>query len=75
MITKVDKCSTFGIRKSTSSSTQYLHKLTVNHETVLIVEIGESFRYLGRHFIYTMNNRIYMSEALEILKGAVKSKL
>ena len=72
MIIRVDKCSTFGIRKASSSSTQYLPKLTINHETVPTVDIGESFRYLGRHFNYTMDNQIHMSEALEFLNALMK---
>ena len=72
MIIRVDKCSTFGIRKASFSSTQYLPKLTINHETVPTVDIGESFRYLGRHFNYTMDNQIHMSEALEFLNALMK---
>ena len=69
MIIRVDKCSTFGIRKS---STQYLLKLTINHEIVQTADIGKSFRYLGRHFSYTMDNQTHMSDALEIFNDLMK---
>ena len=50
MIIRVDQFSTFGIRNSSSLSTQYPPKLTINRETVQTVDIGNSFRYLERHF-------------------------
>ena len=72
MIIRVNKCSTVGIRKSSSSSTLYLPRLIINHETVPTVDIGKSFRYLGRHFNYTMDNQVHMSEALELLSDLMK---
>ena len=65
---RVDKCSTFGIKKSSTSSTQYLPNLIINHEVVPTIDIGKSFRYLGRHFSYAMDNQIHMSEVLDLLK-------
>ena len=65
---RVDKCSTFGIKKSSTSSTQYLPNLIINHEVVPTIDIGKSFRYLGRHFNYAMDNQIHMSEVLDLLK-------
>ena len=69
MKTRVDKCSTFGIKKFSTSSTQYLPKRIINHEIVPTIDIGKSFRYLGRHFNYAMDNQIYMSEVLNLLLG------
>ena len=65
---RVDKCSTFGIKKSSTSSTQYLPNLIINHKVVPTIDIGKSFRYLGRHFNYAMDNQIHMSEVLDLLK-------
>ena len=65
MILRVDKCSTFGIRKASSSSIQFLPKLTISNSVVPPVEIDSSFRYLGRHFNFTMNNHQHMSDLLD----------
>ena len=65
MILRVDKCSTFGIRKASSSSIQFLPKLTINNSVVPPVEIDSSFRYLGRYFNFTMNNHQHMSDLLD----------
>ena len=50
MIIRVDKCSTFGVEKSQTSSTQYLPKLLINQAKVPTVENGKSFKHLGRDF-------------------------
>ena len=62
MIIRVDKCITFGIKKSTTRSTQYKPKLLINTELVPCVEIGDSFRYLGRYFDFDMSNTIHKRE-------------
>ena len=56
MIIRVDKCSSFGIRKSAISSVQFLPKLIINKDLVPTVKIGESFKYLGRYFSFSMQN-------------------
>ena len=56
LILSVDKCSTFAIKKVSTSSIQFLPKLTTNKLVVPPVEIDSSFRYLGRYFNFTMNN-------------------
>ena len=58
MIIKVDKCSTFGMKKAYTSSVQYLSKLLIYKSVVPAVEKGKSFRYLGRFFKYFMDNSI-----------------
>ena len=62
MIIRVDKCSTFGIRKLCTKSVQYLPKLLINGVVIPCVEMGESFRYLGRFFDFNMSNNQHMSE-------------
>ena len=57
MIIRVNKCSTFGIEKSSTSSTQYSPKLIFNQQRVPPIETGKSFKYLGRYFNYTMENQ------------------
>ena len=59
MILRVDKCSTFGIRKASSSSIQFLLKLTISNSVVPPVEIDSSFRYLGRHCCRSQSNSVY----------------
>ena len=67
MVIRVDKCSTFGIKKSQTSSTQYLPKLLINQTKVPTVENGKSFKYLGRIFNFSMNNIDHKSEVLELV--------
>ena len=54
MIIRVDKCSTVGIRKSSTASTQYLPKLLINQYPVPTVAVGNSFKYLGRYFNFSI---------------------
>ena len=67
MIIRVDKCSTFGIKKQLTKSIQYLPKLFINNCLVPRVEIGESFRYLGRYFNFNMSDNDHKSEILDTL--------
>ena len=67
MIIRVDKCSTFGIKKQLTKSIQYLPKLFVNNCLVPRVEIGESFRYLGRYFNFNMSDNDHKSEIMDTL--------
>ena len=66
MIIRVDKCSTFGIKKQLTKSIQYLPKLFVNTHLVPRIEIGKSFRYLGRYFNYDMSDQEHKSELLDV---------
>ncbi len=59
MIIRVGKCSTFGIGKESTKSVQYLPKLFLNNSLVPRIEIGKSFRYLGRYFDFKMSDEIY----------------
>ena len=72
MIIRVDKCSTFGIKNSSTSSTQYLPKLRINQQIVPSVETGKSFKYLGRYFNYSMNNENHMSEVVDLLNDLMQ---
>ncbi|CAB4022313.1 Hypothetical predicted protein [Paramuricea clavata] len=67
MITRVDKCSTFGIRKQLTKSIQYLPKLFINNCLVPRVELGKSFRYLGRYFDFNMSDEDHKSEVYDTL--------
>ena len=65
---RVDKCVTFGINKSTTSSVQFLLKLTLNNSLVATVESNKSFKYLGRYFNFNMGNNHHMSTLLSTIK-------
>ena len=67
MIIRVDKCSTFGIKKASTSSVQYLPKLILNHDLIPTAEIGKSFKYLGRYFNFSMDNHNHLSEVLDLV--------
>ena len=64
MIIRVDKCKTFGIKKVITKSTQYLPKLFINNRIIPTVEIGESFKYLGRFFDFNMTDKDHKSELI-----------
>ena len=65
MMIRVDKCSSFGIKKDTTKSVQYLPKLFLNNLLVPRVQIGESFRYLGRYFNFNLSDENHKSELLD----------
>ena len=64
---RVDKCITFGIKKSTTSSVQFLPKLIINNSLVPTVERNNSFKYLGRFFNFSMDNTDHMSALLSTI--------
>ena len=50
MIIRVDKCITFGIGKSLTTSIQFQPQLVINSALVPQVKANESIRYLGRYY-------------------------
>ena len=56
VIIRVDKCSSFGIKKHLSKSIQYQPKLFVNNQLIPHIEISKSFCYLGRYFDFNMSD-------------------
>ena len=71
MIIRVDKCSTLGIKKHASKSIQYQPKLSINHLLVPRIEIGESFRYLGRYFNFNMSDEKHKSEICDLFNNII----
>ncbi len=67
MIIRVDKCSTFGIKKALTKSVQYLPKLIINNSLIPAIELGKSFCYLGRYFDFEMSNNEHKSELISNL--------
>ena len=68
MIVRVDKCSTYGIRKTLTKSVQYLPKLLINNKLIPTTEIGESFRYLGKYFDFGMSDKKHKEELMALLE-------
>ena len=68
MIIRVDKCSTFGIRKTLTKSVQYLPKLLISNKLIPTTEIGESFRYLGKYFDFDMSEKKHKEELTTLLE-------
>ena len=67
MIIRVDKCSTFGIKKAITKSVQYLPKLLISNQLIPKITIGESFQYLGRYFDFHMSNDNHKTELTTLL--------
>ena len=68
MFIRVEKCSTFGIKKSATKSIQFLPKLLINGVLIPTVKIGESFQYLGRYFNFDMSDDVHKSEIISLLE-------
>ena len=66
MIIRVDKCSTFGIKKALTKSIQYLPKLLINKQLIPKINIGEAFQYLGRYFSFNMSDEHHKSELISL---------
>ena len=64
MVIRVEKCSTFGIKKAVSKSAQYLPKLLISNNLIPTVKIGASFEYLGRYFDFGMSNQDHKSKLI-----------
>ena len=67
MIIRVDKCSTFGIKKATTKSIQFLPKLLINNRLIPKINIGESFQYLGRYFDFEMSKNNHKEELTSLV--------
>ena len=58
LLVRVDKCKTFGIKNTISStlSTQFKPCLRVNNELIPPIKMGDNFIYLGKNLSFDMNN-------------------
>ena len=52
---RIDKCCTFGIKKNGQKSNQFKPYLRINGLMIPCVEMGDSFRYLGKFFSFDMS--------------------
>ena len=63
MIIRVDKCSTFGIKKAITKSVQYLPKLLINNNLIPTIKIAEAIQYLEHYFHdFNMSNDNHKTE-------------
>ena len=67
MIIRVDKCITFGIKKSLTKSIHFQPTLLISNNLVPRVEKDESFRYLGKYFDFGMSNDVHKKELIKIV--------
>ena len=67
MSIRVDKCSTFAIKKAITKSVQYLQKSLINNQLIPRINIGESFKYLGRYFDFNMSNDNHKTEIITLI--------
>ena len=67
MIIRIDKCSTFVIKKALTKSIQFLLKLLINNWPAPTVKIGESFKCLERFFDYNMSNEEHKLELISLV--------
>ena len=68
MLIRLEKCSTFGIKKLSTKSDQYLPKLFINHHHIPTIAIGESCKYLGRFFDFDMTDNMHKSELMSVVE-------
>ena len=57
MITKVEKCHSFGMKKCQTKCMQIKTELYLNNKMINTVKIDQSFVYLGRYFDFNMTNK------------------
>ena len=73
MFIRVEQCSTFGIKKSTTKSVQFLPKLLINSVLIPTVKVGESFQYLGRYFNFNMSDHSHKSGIISLVEDLMSS--
>ena len=72
MVIRVDKCHSFGMKRVGSSSRQYKPNLHINNELIPATDINESFKYVGRHFDYSMSNQAHKNNLCDTIDELLK---
>ena len=67
MIIRVDKGSTFVIKKAVTGSIQHLPKLFINNNVIPTTKMEQSFCNLGRHFDFSMSNNKHKAELISLI--------
>jgi hypothetical protein len=73
MKVRIDKCSTFGMRKQSGNYMQFQPMLTIGGKTIPAIENGGSFKYLGKIFDYDMKNNVTKTILVDRLKNLLKT--
>ena len=73
LIVRVEKCKTFGVRKTKTTSIQYKPYLKICNEMVPQVEINDRFKYLGKEFSYDMTTDFVEAELKEDMTSYLKT--
>ena len=68
LVIRVDKCSTFGIKKIRTDSTQYEPYLKIGNERIPSTEMNKSFTYLGKDFNMHMSNDHIKSQLVSTIE-------
>ena len=66
MTIRIDKCKTFGIKKKVTRSVQFKPKLFLVREQVPTVDMGKSFKYLGRWYNFKMDNAEHKANIIQL---------
>ena len=69
---RVDKCSTFGMRKEMGNYVQYQPNLIVGDKSLPAIEDGASFKYLGKCFDFSMDHSTIKSKIKDRLSELLK---
>ena len=62
MVIRVGKCCTFGMKRTSSKSAQYLTEPFIDKEPVPCVKNRESFRYFGQTFDFNRSTQMHKTE-------------
>ena len=66
MAIRVDKCKTFGIKKTVTRSVQFKPKLFLVREQVPTVDMDKSFKYLGHWYNFEMDNAEHKANIMQL---------
>ena len=66
MTIRVDKCRTFGIKKTVTRSVQFKPKLFLVREQVPTVDMNKSFKYLGRWYNFEMDHAEHKGNIIQL---------
>ena len=68
---RIDKCHTFGVKKTSSQSCQYKPYLKLCNQIISPTENGKSFMYLGKMFSFNMDMHTVKNDMVNDLEGYI----
>ena len=66
MTIHIDKCKTFGIKKTVTRSVQFKPKLFLVREQVPTVDMDKSFKYLSHWYNFEMDNAEHKANIIQL---------